>query len=109
MARPGLTKHRKFARLSILLGSAILARGALELLWDVAYENGDDLLGTADVVEYLAGWTGESGKLVGSLLDAGFIDQEGEEFRVHDLYDHARITSGAGLGGRSPEKRTVKR
>lgn len=89
MARPGLMRHRKFARLERLLGSAPLARGCLEMLWDVAYENGDDLLGDSADLEHLAGWSGEPGKLTSALVESGFIDREGEEYRVHDLLDHA--------------------
>ena len=45
MGRPGLSRHRKFARLARLVGGEAVARGSLELLWDVAYENGDEVLG----------------------------------------------------------------
>jgi hypothetical protein len=89
MGRPGLTRHRKFARLTRLLGSAALARGHLELIWEVAYENGDDLLGDAGDVELLAQWQGEAGALAAALVESGFVDLEANEYRVHDLYDHA--------------------
>ncbi len=89
MGRPGLTRHRKFARLARLLDSEALARGHLELLWDVAYENGDDLLGDAGDVEYAARWKGEPGKLAAALVEAGFLDLDGERYRVHDLWHHA--------------------
>lgn len=89
MARPGLTKHRKFTRLSRLLGSKVIALGSLDLLWEVAYENGDDLLGKAEDVEYQAEWQGDPGILVSVLVDCNFIDQDGESYRVHDLWDHA--------------------
>jgi hypothetical protein len=97
MGRPGLTKHRKFRRLETALGSHIVARGALETLWDVAYENGDEYLGDADDVEAAARWEGEAGKLTQALLDAGrgdgpgFIEElEGRpgRYRVHDLWHH---------------------
>ena len=89
MGRPGLTRHRKFARLTRLLGSAALARGHLELIWEVAYENGDDLLGDAGDVELLAQWQGEAGVLATALAESGFVDLEANEYRIHDLYDHA--------------------
>jgi hypothetical protein len=98
MARPGLTGHRKFRRLARALGSPILARGALELLWDSCYEAGDDYVGTAADIEQAIGWPGESGVLVRALIDAGapegvgFLDPaHGVEgaFRVHDLWHHA--------------------
>jgi len=86
-----LSHHRKFARLSRLLGSEVVARGTLELLWDVAYENGDELLGDAGDVEYLGKWGGESGKLAAALVESGFVDaSDGDSsLRVHDLWDHA--------------------
>jgi hypothetical protein len=97
MARPGLTKHRKFLRLSAALGSAILARGHLETLWDTCYENGDDFLGGADDVELLAQWAGSPGVLTSSLLTCGcdgpgFIEEIPDRpgrYRIHDLFDHA--------------------
>lgn len=101
MARPGLTGHRKFRRLARLLGSLIVARGALELLWDCCYEAGEDYVGTADDIEQAVGWTGERGVLARALVEAGapeghgFIepvsDVVGEPiaYRVHDLWHHA--------------------
>jgi hypothetical protein len=89
MGRPGLSRHRKFARLTRLLGSAALARGHLELIWEVAYENGDDLLGDSGDVELLAQWQGEAGVLAAALVEAGFVDLDANEYRIHDLYDHA--------------------
>jgi hypothetical protein len=102
MGRPGLTVHRKFRRLSRALGSAITARGVLELLWEPCYEAGDDYIGTAEDIDTLVGWTGESGALARALVDAGapeghgFIevvtDQKGQApatYRIHDLWHHA--------------------
>lgn len=99
MARPGLTGHRKFRRLVRALGSPILARGALELLWDSCYEAGDDYVGTAEDIEHAVGWSGEAGLLTQALAEAGapigvgFIERlegTGEPvYRVHDLWHHA--------------------
>lgn len=103
MARPGLTGHRKFRRLSQALGSRIVARGVLELLWEPSYETGDDYVGTADDIEALVGWTGERGVLTRALLEAGapegygFIEPVAPEtgstspscYRIHDLWHHA--------------------
>lgn len=101
MARPGLTTHRKFRRLARALKSQILARGALELLWETCYESGDDYVGTAMDIEHLVGWAGEPGVLTSALADAGapegvgFIEPVGSgqadctRFRVHDLWHHA--------------------
>jgi hypothetical protein len=117
MGRPGLATHRKFRRLARALGSPLLARGALELLWDSCYEAGDDYVGTADDIEHAIGWTGERGMLTRALVEAG--EPEGDGFlervpatgpssragksgivtgvtdvtdvtyRVHDLWHHA--------------------
>lgn len=97
MARPGFSQHRKFKRLTKALGSAITARGALELIWDACYENGDDFLGSADDVELTAQWDGIPGALVLALSSAGgdgkagFIELDPQQggWRVHDLFENA--------------------
>ena len=101
MARPGLVGHRKFRRLVRSLGSVIVARGALELLWDSCYEAGEDYVGTADDIENLVGWTGERGVLTRALAEAGCPEGQGfiepisdtvdgaQAYRVHDLWHHA--------------------
>lgn len=102
MARPGLTMHRKFRRLAATLGSRIVARGALELLWEPCYESGEDYLGTSDDIESTVGWSGDRGVLTTAFVTAGapegigFIEPVTEStdpmkttYRVHDLYDHA--------------------
>lgn len=102
VGRPGLTQHRKFRRLARALGSPLVARGALELLWEGCYEAGDDYVGTAEDIEHAIGWTGEIGALTSALRDAGepdgtagFIEPSspGEScrltYRVHDLWHHA--------------------
>ena len=120
MARPGLMRHRKFARLERLLGSKALAMGHLEILWEVAYECGDDLLGDAGDVETLGAWQGEPGRLSSALLESGFLDSTPEGLRVHDLWDHApeyvkkrrkreaeRRQAGAELRSVDAERRTT--
>lgn len=101
MARPGLTAHRKFRRLARLLKSPILARGALELLWDSCYEAGEDYVGTSEDIETLIGWEGERGLITRALVEAGapegygFIEPVSDTvngavaYRVHDLWHHA--------------------
>jgi hypothetical protein len=90
MARPGLLTHRKFIRLARLLRSDALAYGHLGIIWDACYEAGDDNIGSAEDLEYLARWQGEAGLLASALLEAGFIDVDDAAIhRVHDLYDHA--------------------
>jgi hypothetical protein len=98
MGRPGLTQHRKFRRLARTLGTEVIARGCLELLWDSCYENGDDYLGDSCDVEAAARWTGGPGVLTAALLDAGGDDSAGfiqeipnrqGRYSVHDLWHHA--------------------
>lgn len=101
MARPGLTTHRKFRRLARALGSTLMARGALELMWESAYECGDDYVGTAQDLEALVGWAGEAGALARALADAGAPEGRGfiepisadmdavQRYRIHDLWHHA--------------------
>lgn len=98
MARPDLIKHPKFARLARTLGSKTLAMGVLELMWQVAYANGDPVIGDAVSVALSAEWDGDPAELVSALADAGkpykvgFIEPvPGEEgnWKVHDLFDHA--------------------
>jgi hypothetical protein len=99
MARPGLTSTRKFRRLAAVLGSRIMARGVLELLWDSCYETLDDVIGTSEELEQLVGWTGDRGALTRALLEAGAPDRAGfielvidgrdPIYRVHDLWHHA--------------------
>jgi len=98
MGRPGLNQSVKFkmlVRLSDLPRPYV--RGLLELLWEVAYENGNPVIGDVAAVEAAAEWPGEPGKLCKMLLEcggnrAGFIEPvEGEDrvFQIHDLFDHA--------------------
>lgn len=98
MARPGLTQHRKFLRLARLVGSAPMALGCLELMWEKCYQNGDPFLGDVIDVEAAAQWPGEPGALCRALMDAGGEDHpgfiEGVEgrpghYQCHDLFDHA--------------------
>ncbi len=120
MARPGLTTHRKFKRLARALGSHIIARGALELLWDTAYESGNDYVGTSDDVEAAVGWAGDAGALTRALADAGapegvgFIEpidgdvNKPKRYRIHDLYHHAPEYV-SNRRARETERRTEKR
>jgi hypothetical protein len=93
--RPTLLEHRKFKRLvSILKCPRSHAVGYLEMIWQAAYESGDEFIGDAVDVELAAEWEGESGELVKALLEcgglrAGFIEPVDGGYGVHDLYDHA--------------------
>lgn len=101
MARPGLARHRKFLRLAHALDriaapyGEMLARGALEAMWECGYESGDPYLGDATDVEAMAGWRGKSGALFEAMLSAGgdghagFIEECGPgRYQIHDLWHH---------------------
>jgi hypothetical protein len=85
MAKPSLFTHRKFAHLSVLLGSKALAVGSLEMIWHFCYSAGDAFLGESAAVELMADWHGEPGFLTQSLLKAGFLDLVEGGYDVHDL------------------------
>lgn len=98
MARPGLTQHRKFLRLARVIGSAPLALGLLEFMWERCYQNGEPYLGDETDVEAAANWSGEPGALAKAFLEAGgtgnpgFIDEDPDRpgnYLCHDLFDHA--------------------
>ncbi len=96
MARPTLMTHRKFLKLSRILGSDALALGHLEFLWHVANETGNPILGDAEDVEALGRWHGEPGELVAAMIGcgsaggAGFIVQRDDGlYEIHDYWHHA--------------------
>ncbi len=97
MARPGLMVHPKFRRLVRLLGvSEAAARGHLELLWETAYQNGEEVIGDVIDVELAARWGGDHGALCDALMLAGGVDRSGfidrlddGRYAIHDLFDHA--------------------
>jgi len=98
MARPTLRGHRKFKRLMRILNlPEPYVLGLLQMIWDAAYESGDDVLGDSLDVESVAGWPGERGVLTQALLDAGgeqagFIEPVNGRpgaYQVHDLWQHA--------------------
>jgi|SRR6185312_659232 len=94
MARPTLSSHPKFAKLSARLKGRALARGVLELIWETCYASGEPVVGDAEALEVIADWRGEPGELAAALKQAGFVDVQtdangGHVYRVHDLEDHA--------------------
>ncbi len=89
MGRPGLSQNKKFRRLALEVKSAATARGHLELMWDSAYEAGDEVLGDSLDVELAAGWAGEPGVLTSLLTRTGFIDEHEGVYSIHDFWHHA--------------------
>jgi len=84
-----LTRHWKFRRLARVVGSAPLARGILELLWESAYEAVSDYIGGPDEIADAVSWDGEPGDLVALLVDTGWLDHRAPGvFVVHDLWSH---------------------
>ena len=99
MALPGFRNHPKFRRLVALLRMPeAYVLGHVEMMWEVAYEAGNAVLGDSLDVELAAGWVGDEGALTRGLMTCGGSTRAGliEEtepgsgvFQVHDLLDHA--------------------
>jgi len=81
--------NKKFRRLALEVGGNAIARGHLELLWDSAYESGDEIVGDVVDVELAADWKGSSGSLAKAMTNAGFLDESGGIYTVHDFWHHA--------------------
>jgi hypothetical protein len=78
MGRPGLGIHPKFKRLcAILREPRPHVRGYLELIWEVAYEAGNPMIGDAAMIEAAAEWPGEFGVLCNALLECGGSQKAG--------------------------------
>ncbi len=89
-----LANHPKLKRLARLLGvSKQAAIGFLHLLWWWALDYAPqgkiippfDAEDVADAVEF----DGNSGDIVSALVDAGFLDRDGETLTIHDWHDYA--------------------
>ena len=102
MARPTLARNRKTRRAAHAINAIypglgeIIVRGALEILWEPAYETGDPYVGDEDDVERTVAWPGPAGVFCQALLTAGgagrhgFIEPvEGGGYVIHDFWDHA--------------------
>jgi hypothetical protein len=99
MARPGLSKHPKFRRLVKMLNAPMPhVRGYLELLWEVAYENGNPVIGDATDVALACEYPGKPDDILQALLScggeghSGFIDPVEDSpgrYEIHNLFDHA--------------------
>ena len=89
MPRPTLFSHRKFLRLSAILGMPkphVL--GHLEYLWQSAYQAASAAVGDAIDVELAAEWNGKPGEFAAALLSVGFIEEEDGVLIVHDFWTH---------------------
>ena len=87
------TRSPKFRRLMNLTGlNRAGAAGSLELLWLFVMEqspSGDVGKWSDDDIESELAWEGESGVLIGALVDAGWLDRcEKHRLVIHDWADH---------------------
>lgn len=90
MARIGLSKHRKFRALVRAIGSPVIARGSLELIWDAGYETLDPVVGAVRDVEELSYWKDHKGALAAALIEAGFLDTRADGLlELHDFWGNA--------------------
>lgn len=52
------------------------------------YAKDGDITDKVDYIEELCGWTGDCGVFLDALLEAKFIIEEGDKFKVKDWFDH---------------------
>jgi hypothetical protein len=83
----------KFKKLVQILGlPRPYVRGLLELMWDVANECGNPVLGDPLSVEAAAEWPGEAKQLFRALSKARLIEQDEHGlWQIHDYWDHAPV------------------
>jgi hypothetical protein len=83
--------NAKFKLLCRALGQPrFYVRGLLEVMWDVAHECGNPVLGSPDAVEAAAEWPGEPGVFFAALRDGKWIDQRDDgQWEIHHYWHHA--------------------
>ena len=92
----GLSSHPKTKKLIRALGQG----GAWNLIclitWAAANRSDGDLSGmTVEDIELAADWLGDEGAFVGELVRVRFLDQDGENYSLHDWADHNPWAAGA--------------
>ncbi|MBI5289936.1 MAG: DnaD domain protein [Chloroflexi bacterium] len=106
-----LHRHRKLVRAAGLLGvSHATLIGHLHILWWWALDNADTdgRLGdiSAGALAVVADWPGKTPeRFTEALIDAGFIDRDGEGLRLHDWYVYAGKLNGRRDANRERMKR----
>ncbi len=86
-------QHTKLKRLTEMTGCKVLAVGLLESLWQYAAREAPcgDIGRKPD--EYIAAgmeWKGDPEKMIGWLVDAGFVDRSSRHrLVIHDWHEHA--------------------
>ena len=87
-----LGRHPKTLRAAKRLGvSRVLVVGHLQYLWwwCLDYAPDGDLSGfDDDEIAQAAEWDGDADAFVGALVDAGFLDQDGDRLAIHDNGDY---------------------
>jgi len=114
MARLGLMRHRKFRAAARAINNTPLLRGCLEMIWDAANDTLDDVLGSAEDVEEVAGWRGKRGALVAVLTapESNFLDRRPDgQYVIHDYWEHCpdyvrKRAQRAAVGPWSPDVQT---
>ncbi|MBD9534673.1 hypothetical protein IB227_02260 [Stenotrophomonas sp. STM01] len=92
----GLSSHPKTKKLIRALGQG----GAWNLIclitWAAANRSDGDLSGmTVEDIELAADWLGEDGAFVRELVRVRFLDQDGDDYALHDWADHNPWAAGA--------------
>jgi hypothetical protein len=92
----GLSAHPKTKKLIRALGQG----GAWNLIclitWAAANRSDGDLSGmTVEDIELAADWLGDEGAFVSELVRVRFLDQDGENYALHDWADHNPWAAGA--------------
>lgn len=89
MAKPGFYKHWKLYKLMELLGKKKYETiGLLQMLWDGCaikkkYEH------SGNMIEAMAEWDGEPGKLVKAMIEVKLLDDKGGGiYEIHDWREH---------------------
>ena len=92
----GLSSHPKTKKLIRALGQG----GAWNLIclitWAAANRSDGDLAGmTVEDIELAADWLGDEGAFVSELVRVRFLDQDGENYALHDWAEHNPWAAGA--------------
>jgi hypothetical protein len=87
-----LFTHRKTVEAAAILDlPEVYVVGHLSALWTWALDNAPDgeVRASERVLERVAQWPGEKGKLVEALVEAGFFSRSESGFVIHDWHDYA--------------------
>ena len=110
----GTLTHRKTLRLKGLLGIGVAqAVGHLTMLWVWAASSTKDgsLAGmTPTEIAEVSGWAGEPADFLAAMIDAGYIDEAPDGFRLHDWAENTgQIEAEAPPGGSTRTATEIQR